>query len=49
MMESTVEQTLQASVGFFDVKQSSLDTDIKKAEEKIKRQNRSIETYRKQL
>ena len=49
MMESTVEQTLQASVGFFDVKQSTLDSDIRKMEEKITKQQSKISTYKSQL
>ena len=49
MMENTVEMSLKASVGFFDVKQTSLDNDIKKSEEKITKQNSKIEVYRKQL
>ena len=49
MMESTVEQSLKASVGFFDVKTSTLDSDIKKMEDKITKQNSSIESYKAQL
>lgn len=49
MMENTVEMSLKASVGFFDVKQSTLDSDITKMEDKIKKQNTKIETYRTQL
>ncbi len=49
MMENTVEMSLKASVGFFDVKQSTLDNDIKSMEEKIVKQNTRIETYRTQL
>ena len=49
MMENTVEMSLKASVGFFDVKQSTLDKDITSMEEKITRQNTSIATYRSQL
>lgn len=49
MMESAVEQSLKASVGFFDVKTSTLDSDIKRSEEKITKQNNSISTYRSQL
>lgn len=48
-MENTVEMALKASVGFFDVKQGTLDSDIKKTEEKIKRQEASINTYKTQL
>lgn len=49
MMENTVEQSLKATVGFFDVKQSTLDSDITKMEQKITKQNTKIETYRAQL
>ena len=49
MMENTVEMSLKASVGFFDVKQTTLDSDITKMEDKIKKQNTKIDTYRKQL
>ena len=35
MMENTIEQSLKASVGFFDVKTSTLDSDIKKMEDEI--------------
>ena len=49
MMEDTVEQSLKASVGYFDVKTSTLDSDIKKMETKIKKQNTNISTYKAQL
>lgn len=49
MMENTVEMSLKASVGFFDVKQSSLDKDITKQEDKISRQQSKISTYKTQL
>lgn len=49
MMESAVEQTLSASSGFFDIKTSTLDADIKRMEEKITKQQKSITTYRTQL
>ena len=49
MMENSVEQSLQATTGFFDIKQSTLDSDIKKMEEKITKKQSSIETYRSQL
>ena len=49
MMENTVEMSLKATVGFFDVKQSTLDSNITKTEEKITKQNQKIETYRSQL
>ncbi len=49
MMEDAVEQSLKASVGYFDVKTSTLDSDIKKMETKIKKQNTNISTYKTQL
>lgn len=49
IMENTVEQSLAATKGFFDVKQSTLDSDIKKMEEKITKQNKKVETYKTQL
>lgn len=49
MMENTIEQSLKASVGFFDVKTSTLDSNIKKMEEKISKKNTSITTYKSQL
>lgn len=49
MMEDTIEQSLKASVGFFDVKTSTLDSDISKMEDKIKKKNSSITTYKSQL
>lgn len=49
MMEDTVEMSLKATVGFFDVKQSTLDSDITKIEQKITKQNASVETYKTQL
>lgn len=49
MMENTIEQSLKASVGFFDVKTSTLDSNIKKMEEKISKKNTNITTYKSQL
>ena len=49
MMEDAVEQSLKATTGFFDVKTSTLDSDIKKMETKIKKQNTYISTYKAQL
>ena len=49
LMEDTVEQSLKATVGYFDVKTSTLDSDIKKMETKIKKQNTNISTYKAQL
>ena len=49
MMENTVEMALKASVGFFDVKQGTLDSDIKKMEEKITKQQDKVARYKTQL
>ena len=49
MMEETVEQSLKASVGFFDVKTTTLDNDIKKINDKVTRQNKNIANYKAQL
>lgn len=49
MMESAVEQSLSATTGYFDIKTSSLDSDIDKMEEKITKKNSSIDTYKAQL
>jgi len=49
MMENTVEMSLKAATGFFDVKQSTLDKDITRIEEKITKQETSISNYRAQL
>lgn len=49
LMENTVEQSLKASVGFFDVKTQTLDSDIRRMEEKITKKNTGIENYRSRL
>ena len=49
MMEETVERSLAAGSGYFDIKNSTIDSDITKIESKIKTQNSRIETYRAQL
>lgn len=49
MIENSVEQSLKASSGFFDVKSSTLDSDIKKVSSKITKQNSSISSYKAQL
>ena len=49
MIEDTVEQSLKASSGYFDIKTTTLDSDIKKAEEKITKTNKNIEAYKTQL
>ena len=48
-MENAVETTLKASVGFFDVKQSTINSDITKMETKIKKQQTKVSSYRSQL
>ncbi len=49
LMESAIETSLKAVSGYFDVKQSTLDSDITKAQDKIKRQQEKVSTYRAQL
>ena len=49
MIEDTVEQSLKAATGYFDIKTSTLDSNIKKVEEKIKKKNTNIDTYKAQL
>ena len=49
LMESAIETSLKAVSGFFDVKQSTLDSEITKAESKVKRQQEKITAYRAQL
>jgi len=48
-MENAVETTLKAVSGYFDVKQTSLDNEIKKSEEKITKQQEKISTYKAML
>ncbi len=49
IMEEAVEQSLKSVTGFFDIKTSTLDSNIKKMNERITKKNSSIETYKKQL
>ena len=49
MMEETVEQSLKAVSGFFDIKTTTIDNNIKKSEEKITKKNKSITNYKAQL
>ena len=49
MMENAVEQSLKATVGYFDVKTSTLDSDINSMEEKITKQQTSVDNYQAQL
>lgn len=48
-MENAIEQSLTATTGFFDIKTSTYDSDIKKMQEKITKQTSKITTYRAQL
>jgi flagellar hook-associated protein 2 len=48
-IENTVEQSLKASVGFFDVKESSLNTTISNMETKITNQQTKVDNYQSQL
>lgn len=48
-MEDTVEQALKATAGFFDIKQTTLDSDIKKMESKITKQQSKVTSYKAQL
>lgn len=49
MMENAVEQSLSSVTGYFDIKTSTLDKNIQNINDKIKKQNTSIENYRKSL
>ena len=49
MMEGSVEQSLKSLTGFFDVKTSTIDANIKKVNDKISRKNSSITSYKAQL
>ena len=49
MMEETLETSLKAVSGFFDVKTSTIDSNIKKTNEKITKQNDNITAYKAQL
>jgi len=48
-MENTVELSLQAVTGFFDIKQSTFDSDITKMEQKITKQKDKISVYKTQM
>lgn len=48
-MENAIEQSLTATTGFFDIKTSTYDSDIKKMESKITKQTSRIATYKAQL
>ena len=49
MMESAIETSLKAVSGYFDVKQSTLDSEITKTESKVKKQQEKVTAYRAQL
>ena len=49
MIENTVEQSLKSTVGFFDVKTKTVDSNITKMNDKIKKQNENIASYKTQL
>ena len=49
MMESAVEQTLQSTTGFFDVKQKTIESNITRMNDKIKRQKQNITAYQARL
>ena len=48
-MESSLEQILQAATGYFDIKTSTLDSNITSTQEKITKKNTSISAYQSQL
>ena len=48
-MENTIEQALSATTGFFDVKTSSIDSDISRQEERITKEQDSISAYQTRL
>lgn len=49
MMEDSIEQTMSASTGFFDVKEKTLNSNITNMETKIKKQQTKITNYKAQL
>ena len=49
MMENTLETSLKAVSGFFDVKTATIDSNIKKTNEKITKKNDNITAYKAQL
>ena len=49
MMESSVEQMLSATSGYFDIKQTTMDSNIKKMEQKITKQQSKVSNYQTQL
>ncbi len=48
-IENTIEQALSATTGFFDVKTSSIDSDISRQEERISNEQSDIDEYRTRL
>ena len=49
MMENAVEQSLAATTGYFDIKTSTLDSDITNMETKISKQESKVSAYKTQL
>jgi flagellar hook-associated protein 2 len=48
-IENTVEQSLKASVGYFDIKESTLNSNISSMETKISKQQTKVDNYQSQL
>lgn len=48
-IENTIEQALSATTGFFDVKTSSINSDISRQEERISNEQSDIDEYRTRL
>lgn len=48
-IEATLEQSLKATSGYFDIKTSTLDSDITKMETKINKKNSNVSAYQTQL
>lgn len=48
-IENTIEQALSATTGFFDVKTSSINSDISRQEERISNEKSDIDEYRTRL
>ncbi len=49
LMENSVEQMLSASTGYFDIQTSTVNSDIKRMEDKISKQQSKIDSYRTSL
>ena len=48
-MEDAIEQSLAATTGFFDIKSSTYDSDIKKMQQKITKQTNKVSAYKTSL